>query len=585
MRRTAGLWRGPVPTACICLWDPATGSQIRRWNAGVSNVQSVSFSPDGRTLASGGNWGRHSPPVGARPRVKAVARHPDTTRPVVTLSFSPDGKTLWSHGRDNVALLRQDVATGDFRQLFGGPVEQRPQTEPPSRRTAERWRPGVGLDRKSPAVGRTDGTERATLGHPRRTRAGRGLLAGRQAPGVRRGRRANPTLGRGDPQGASPDGRAEGQVGAFQLFAGCGRRLAASEGGWGPFQNDTPRVFDTATGKEVLRLSEPAGEAVVLFSPDGRTLAVSGGYREQVARLVDAATGKVTGRCVGHPQGIWGMAFSADGRLLATGGGSERDDVVRVFEVATCQEVAHFTGHHSGVGAVAFTPDGRALASGGGDATILLWDLTGQAPDGNLRPDALSLDRLERSWKDLGSNSAATAYRAVWSLAADPARSVPLLAKSLRPAEPADPARLSRLIARLDANAFLDRENAEAELAKLGDAAVPVLRKLCEGSPSAEARQRAERLLAKGSNSPEAARSRRAVAVLEHSGTAAARRLLEALAMGQSGAVLTEDARSTLARLKEAAVTPAARRLGKKIPGAHASAGDSFALKSSHTVQ
>jgi WD domain, G-beta repeat len=250
------------------------------------------------------------------------------------------------------------------------------------------------------------------------------------------------------------------------------------------------------------------------------------------------------------------MAFSPDGRLLATGG-YEQDDIVRVWEVATCQEIARFTGHHSGVGSLAFTPDGRTLASGAGDATILLWDLTSHALDSTFHPGALSPDRLERCWKDLGSSDAGLAYRAARALAADPTRSVPFLEKHLRPAEPVDAARLKRLIAGLDADAFRDREDAEAELAKLGEAAETALRKLCDGSPSTEARMRAERLLQKRSSAPEAARSRRAIAALEYAGNAADRRLLETLANGLSGALLTEEARSTLARLKEqAAVQP-----------------------------
>jgi hypothetical protein len=191
------------------------------------------------------------------------------------------------------------------------------------------------------------------------------------------------------------------------------------------------------------------------------------------------------------------------------------------------------------------------LASGGGDATILLWDLTGHASDGTFRPEPLTPDRLEACWKDLGGDNAAAAYRAVWSLTSAPAQSVSFIERNLRPAEAADPARLAQLIGRLDAEAFRDREAAEAELAELGDAATAALRKLSEGSPSAETRLRAERLLAKWPDSPRAARSRRAVAVLEYAGTAGASRLLEALASGVSGAVLTEEARQALARLEK----------------------------------
>jgi hypothetical protein len=124
---------------------------------------------------------------------------------------------------------------------------------------------------------------------------------------------------------------------------------------------------------------------------------------------------------------------------------------------------------------------------------------------------------------------------------------VPFLAKRLRPADPADPARLARLVAALDAEAFHQREQAEAELADLGFAAEAVLQKLREGSGPAEGKRRAGALLDR--LGVERLRLRRAVAALEYCGTPAAREALRSLTSGMIDASLADEARSSLARL------------------------------------
>src|SRR5581483_2422778 len=87
------------------------------------------------------------------------------------------------------------------------------------------------------------------------------------------------------------------------------------------------------------------------------------------------------------------------------------------------------------------------------------------------------------------------ADRAVFTLAATAAQSLPFLERHLWPARVAEAERLARLIADLDSDEFAVRERATRELAGLGEQAAPVLREALKKSPSPEARRRMQDLL------------------------------------------------------------------------------------------
>jgi hypothetical protein len=200
-----------------------------------------------------------------------------------------------------------------------------------------------------------------------------------------------------------------------------------------------------------------------------------------------------------------------------------------------------------------FSRDGRLLASTGGDATALLWDLTGHAPDGRVPSLALSPQDLERCWADLADTDAAKAFRAGQALAlAPPGRVVQLLRDHLRPDVTADAKEIAAWIRDLDSSEFAAREKARRRLERLGGQAESALLTALAARPSAEARRRIEGLLGRlePAGSGEQVRRLRAIAVLEHLGTPGAVAELEHQAEAGAGSVVRREADAALGRLR-----------------------------------
>jgi WD40 repeat protein len=121
-------------------------------------------------------------------------------------------------------------------------------------------------------------------------------------------------------------------------------------------------LLDAATGKE---RHLPAAADSLLFLDGGKTLVCVGNGMQ----FWDVATGKKV-RDLG-----WGtvVAVSPNGKLFACATGA-RDGTISVCRTATGEEIHHFKGHRGPVRCLAFSPDGRMLASGSDDTTIMLWE-------------------------------------------------------------------------------------------------------------------------------------------------------------------------------------------------------------------
>jgi WD40 repeat protein len=110
------------------------------------------------------------------------------------------------------------------------------------------------------------------------------------------------------------------------------------------------------------------GTTVLAIDKDSKTLAIGDGKKIKLLGLADDKE-QFT---LEHPEGAYCLAFSGDGKYLATGG---RDNTFCIWEAATGKKLATVDAHVAAVTRVAFSPDGKTLATGSGDKTIKLWSM------------------------------------------------------------------------------------------------------------------------------------------------------------------------------------------------------------------
>jgi hypothetical protein len=263
------------------------------------------------------------------------------------------------------------------------------------------------------------------------------------------------------------------------------------------------------------------------------------------------------------------LAFTPDGRLLLAANTTSTFSLhvgeVRFWEVGQARERRDLRITTRGVTGFALSRNGDLLAvsEAGAGAKTHLYVMpvrlgpgvpsvgaarTPQPPAAAVR---LTKD-LEALWADMAGADAKKAYRAIWSLVAQPRQALALFRGHLRPIPGLTPDRRARLIADLGSRSFLARERATRELERLGELAEPGLLRALAEQRDLELHRRALRLLGRPRKplSPgEDLRRVRAVETLELIGGAEVRKLLEDLAAGDPGARLTRESRAALQRL------------------------------------
>ncbi|MBA3321854.1 MAG: caspase family protein [Pyrinomonadaceae bacterium] len=369
----------------IKLWDSKTGTHLRSLEECLGcRVLSLAFSPEGKMLANGNTGGRLN--LWEIPTGKQVRFYKGHVSDVNSVVFSPDGQTLVSSSSDRIVKL-WDVTTGaELRTIASNSMEVSAITLSPEGKTfasstrdgrVDLWEVSTGVKRRSfqgpkgiifsMAFG-PEGQMLATAGMAAEVKdktfntTGGGEVELWDASTGTRLRSLKRHASGVEAVAYSPDGK--------MLASAC--------------LDGTVKLWNISTGMQVRSFKGHADHTVIFtlsdysvaFSPDSKMLA-SASIGEAV-NLWDVSTGTQLHTLKGDDGGTLSIGFSPDGKTLAGSGadGGTGTGTVKLWDVSTGELLRSLKGHSRAATSVAFSPDGQTLASGDRDGTVKLWNIS-----------------------------------------------------------------------------------------------------------------------------------------------------------------------------------------------------------------